>query len=220
MPALSRRAITASAFAMLLSCAGAAHSAGLGKAKVLSAAGEPLRVRIELILGPGDRPGRIRAAVASPSVPEDDAGNQLSVTVDPAPYGRAALTVRSSAPMEDTPFELFVAVSSPAGRAQRSFNLAPRRPQTAPAPGAPAAPSPAPEPVPASGTMPLEEAAVPPVSTPPAPAAAAPPPKPATGDSLGRLAGQAAMGKRVSAVALGVALLAALGAVALLVFRR
>jgi len=132
------RALAAFPLFLLLAQAGATEAAGLGTAKVISGPGELLKVRIELILGPGDRRSKIQAAVASPAIPEDDSDNQLWVTVDPAPYGRAALTVRSIAPADKERMELVVAVSSPAGRAYRSYDLALPRPH--PAAEAPSAP--------------------------------------------------------------------------------
>jgi Tfp pilus assembly protein FimV len=209
MPSLSSLA-AAAGLLLMLAGAGSAGAAGLGKAKVVSTAGEPLRVRIELILGPGDRPGRIRAAVASPAIADDDESNQLWVTVDPAPYGRAVLTVRSVAPVEAPSLELFVAVSSPAGRAQRSFDIpVPQPPPAAPAgdgtaPGPPAEPQGAPPPLaadpgltPASGTQ-----------------AVAPQDRPA------RLEDRAELGRQVSLIALGVAALAGLGALVLAAVHR
>ncbi len=217
----------AAAILLLLGHGGCVEAAGIGKAKVVSAAGDPLRVRVELILGPGDRPGRIKAAVASPEIPEDDESNQLWVTVNPAPYGRASLTVRSIAPVEQTSLELLVAVSSPAGRAQRSFTI--KVPQPTAAPAGDAAPPPQPTPVQPTGTNPPPSAA-------PAPPPAAPAPKqnavsqgltfppqaasPTAQDAVARLEDQAALGRLVSLVALGIALVAALGALALHVSRR
>lgn len=214
MTALSSSAIAAAGLLLMLVCAGGAGAAGLGKAKVLSAPGEPLKVRIELILGPGDRPGRIRAAVASPAIPEDDESNQLWVTVDPAPYGRAVLTVHSVAPVDAPSLELLVAVSSPAGRAQRSFDISvPRRPLQPPVSN------------PAVAGLPAADPAR--TEAPPPSFASAPQPMPAPGaepvaaqDRLSRLEEQAELGRQVSMVALGVAAIAALGALALAAFHR
>jgi Tfp pilus assembly protein FimV len=218
---------------MLLTFAASAHAAGLGKAKVLSSTGELLKVRVELILGPGDRPGRIKAAVASPAIPEHDEENQLWVTVDPAPYGRAVLTVRSVAPIHDSRLALLVAVSSPAGRAYRSFDLelqAPKQKGGSGSAGTDASP-PAVSTSAASGTREVSPGSTAPASV--ASVAKAPSPgesaemgtadgskSPGAGEVLGDFEDRAVFGRLMALVALGIAVVAALGAIGIYFYRR
>lgn len=118
------RAVVTAAFpAVLLAQANAVDAAGLGKAQVLSAPGQILNVRVELIMGLGDKPRGIKAAVASPAIPKDDPENMLYATVESLPRGRAQLTVRSIEPVNHPKLDLVVAVSSRAGRAYREYPL-------------------------------------------------------------------------------------------------
>ncbi|MCK7501690.1 MAG: permease-like cell division protein FtsX [Comamonadaceae bacterium] len=139
------RFLAASVALLAVAChSPALHAAALGEARALSAIGEPLRVRIDLVMEPGERPDAIKARVASPSIDAGSAapaGNALTAAVVATGEGRAGVVVRSTGPVYRPYVELIVALSSPAGRSDRSFVVAlpPVRPGIA-APGPAAAP--------------------------------------------------------------------------------
>lgn len=171
---------------MAVAChAPALHAAGLGEARALSAIGEPLRVRIDLVMEPGERPDAIKARVASPSIDAGSAtpaGNALTASVVATGEGKAGVVVRSAAPVYRPYVELIVALSSPAGRSDRSFVVAlpPVRPGIA-APGPAAAGSarggamPSPAAAPASAATPEPSPAAPPAAAVPVQSVAPPP---------------------------------------------
>ncbi len=120
--------LAATLAALAIVChAPALQAAGLGEARALSAVGEPLRVRIELVMAPGERPDAIKARVTSPSIDAASAapaGNALTASVVATAEGKAGVMVRSAGTVYRPYVELIVAVSSPAGHSDRSFVVA------------------------------------------------------------------------------------------------
>lgn len=206
------RSIAIALLAASLSLAAAfAQAAGLGKLTVLSALGQPLRARIDIVsVQPGEEEG-ITARLASP-----EAYRQAGVDFNPALLGiqftveryegHASLRVATSQPVNDPFLDMLVELQWNTGRLVReyTFLLDPAEYKTPQA----AAPAPTPTPAPAKAAeaaeapkteqMPVPESAIEekPLEAAPSPAAPAEQPKAAEekkyevkkGDTLGAIA--------------------------------
>lgn len=196
-------AIAAVAAAALCWPAQQAHALSLGRIKVLSALGEPLLAEVDVSTISAEESATLQASIAPPAafraagLEYNPALQDLRITLQQRPDGRAVLRL-SSERRATTPFvDVILQVSWASGRAVRDYTIlldppaqrqaapgsvtAPQVPLPAPAPVAPPAAAkaaqpvaPTPSPAPATASAPAR---------PPAPAAPATPPRAAASNS-------------------------------------
>ncbi|MBL0919778.1 MAG: fimbrial protein FimV [Hydrogenophaga sp.] len=164
---------------------GEANALALGRVIVQSALGEPLRAEIDVPDINAAEESSLRVGLASAAtyraagVDANPALNQLEVTLQRRPDGRAYLRLRGPNPVNEPFLDLIIEANWATGRLVRDYTLLfdpPNLRATAPAPIAPVTPAPraaAPAPVPAPAPAPAVAA---PSPAPAAPSAAAPAP--------------------------------------------
>ncbi len=165
---------------------GDAQALALGRVIVQSALGEPLRAEIDVPDINAAEESSLRVGLASAAtyraagVDANPALNQLEVTLQRRPDGRAYLRLRGPNPVNEPFLDLIIEANWATGRLVRDYTLLfdpPNLRATAPAPIAPVTPSPrAAAPAPAATPAPAPAAAAPSPAATSAPSAAAPAP--------------------------------------------